>query len=209
MCPKTRPIIRSISTISRSRCRSPRNSASGFSLTPYSSVGYRTKYTQDYDPTDPVWGNVGRAQYVYQGEGDVTEVKLGLGWETFQELLAGCRRAVLLGRHRPFSFVMTPTPITGDGTFSSTVGSDNYSISSIKGQVGVHWNAILNQKRALTLGAAYDFGGDLNPDGDHAHLCRRPLQLHREGRYDPPGACFAASAFGGGLLYDLEMDAWA
>ena len=29
ICPKTRPIIRSISTISRSRCRSPRNSASG------------------------------------------------------------------------------------------------------------------------------------------------------------------------------------
>ena len=30
----------------------------GFSLTPYSSVGYRTKYTQDFDPNDPVWGNV-------------------------------------------------------------------------------------------------------------------------------------------------------
>ena len=55
----------------------------GFSLTPYSSVGYRTKYTHDYDPSDPVWGNVGRAQYVYQGEGDVTEVKVGLGWEPF------------------------------------------------------------------------------------------------------------------------------
>ena len=27
----------------------------------------------------------------------------------------------------------------------------------------MQWNAILNQKRALTLGAAYDFGGDLNP----------------------------------------------
>lgn len=53
----------------------------GFSLTPYSSVGYRTKYTQDFDPNDPVWGNVGRVQYVYQGEGDVTEVKVGLGWE--------------------------------------------------------------------------------------------------------------------------------
>ena len=53
--------------------------------------------------------------------------------------------------------------ITGDGSYSSTVGTDNYSISSIKGQIGVQWNAILNQKRALTLGAAYDFGGDLNP----------------------------------------------
>ena len=59
----------------------------GFSLTPYSSVGYRTKYTHDYDPSDPVWGNVGRAQYVYQGEGDVTEVKLGVGWELFKNFM--------------------------------------------------------------------------------------------------------------------------
>ena len=52
----------------------------GFSLTPYSSVGYRTKYYHEYDPTDPVYGNVGNVQYNYQGEGDVTEVKLGIGW---------------------------------------------------------------------------------------------------------------------------------
>lgn len=62
------------------------------------------------------------------------------------------------------TFVMTPTAITGEGTFTSTVGQDNYSISSIKGQVGVQWNAILNAKRILTFGATYDFGGDLNPE---------------------------------------------
>ena len=134
----------------------------GFSLTPYSSVGYRTKYTHDYDPSDPVWGNVGRAQYVYQGEGDVTEVKLGVGWELFKNFSLGIAAQYYWG-DIDRSFVMTPTPITGDGSYSSTVGTDNYSISSIKGQIGVQWNAILNQKRALTLGAAYDFGGDLNP----------------------------------------------
>ena len=134
----------------------------GFSLTPYSSVGYRTKYTHDYDPSDPVWGNVGRAQYVYQGEGDVTEGKLGVGWELFKNFSLGIAAQYYWG-DIDRSFVMTPTPITGDGSYSSTVGTDNYSISSIKGQIGVQWNAILNQKRALTLGAAYDFGGDLNP----------------------------------------------
>ena len=48
----------------------------GFSVTPYSSVGYRTMYDHFYDETDPVWGNVGRVNYSYQGEGDVTEVKV-------------------------------------------------------------------------------------------------------------------------------------
>ena len=44
------------------------------------------------------------------------------------------------------------------------MGSDVYSVSSIKGQVGVQWSPILNQKRILTVGAAFDFGGDLNPE---------------------------------------------
>ncbi len=61
------------------------------------------------------------------------------------------------------TFVMTPQAITGDGNFSSTVGTDNYSISSFKGQLGVQWNAIIDRKRLLTVGATYDFGGDLNP----------------------------------------------
>lgn len=134
----------------------------GFSLTPYSSVGYRTSFNQPFDPLDPVFANVGNIRYTYQGEGDVTEVKLGMGWEVFKNFSVGVAMQYYWG-DIDRSFVMTPTPITGEGTYSSTVGKDKYSISSIKGQVGVQWNAIMNQKRALTLGAAFDFGGDLNP----------------------------------------------
>lgn len=135
----------------------------GFSLTPYSSVGYRTKYYHEYDPTDPVYGNVGNVQYNYQGEGDVTEVKLGLGWEVFKNFSIGVAAQYYWGSIDR-TFVMTPTAITGEGTYVSTVGSDVYSISSVKGQVGVQWSPILNQKRILTVGAAFDFGGDLNPE---------------------------------------------
>ena len=135
----------------------------GFSLTTYSSVGYRTKYYHEYDPTDPVYGNVGNVQYNYQGEGDVTEVKLGIGWEVFKNFSIGVAAQYYWG-DIDRTFVMTPTAITGEGNFTSTVGADNYSISSVKGQVGVQWRAIQNQKRLLTFGAAYDFGGDLNPE---------------------------------------------
>lgn len=134
----------------------------GFSLSPYSSVGYRVKYDHPFSATDPVWGNVGRIQYQYQGEGDVTEVKVGMGWEVFKNFSIGLAAQYYWG-DIDRSFVMTPQSITGDGTFTSSVGQDNYSISSFKGQVGVQWNAILNKKRALTIGAAFDFGGDLSP----------------------------------------------
>lgn len=134
----------------------------GFSLTPYSSVGYRTKYYHEYDPEDPIYANVGNIQYNYQGEGDVTEVKLGVGWEVVKNLSVGIAVQYYWG-DIDRTFVMTPQAITGDGNFSSTVGTDNYSISSFKGQLGVQWNAIIDRKRLLTVGATYDFGGDLNP----------------------------------------------
>lgn len=134
----------------------------GFSLTPYSSVGYRVKYDHPFDPDDPVYGNVGRIQYDYEGEGDVTEVKVGIGWELFKNFSLGLAAQYYWG-DIDRNFVMTPVPITGDGSFKSSVGLDNYSISSIKGQVGVQWNAILTKKHILTLGATYDFGGDLKP----------------------------------------------
>lgn len=134
----------------------------GFSLTPYSSVGYRTKYTHFYDPNDPVWGNVGSVQYGYQGEGDITEVKVGMGWEIFKNFSVGLAAQYYWGAIDR-TFLMVPTSITGDGNFKQSVGADRYHISSFKGQIGLQWNAIINKKRALTFGATYDFGGDLNP----------------------------------------------
>ena len=79
----------------------------GFSLTPYSSVGYRTKYYHEYDPTDPVYGNVGNIQYNYQGDGDITEVKVGLGWEVFKNFSIGVAAQYYWGSINR-SFVMTP-----------------------------------------------------------------------------------------------------
>ncbi len=134
----------------------------GFSLTPYSSVGYRTNYDHPFDAEDPIFANVGHIRYTYQGEGDVTEVKVGMGWEVFKNFSIGLAAQYYWG-DIDRTFVMTPTSITGEGTFNSTIGVDNYSISSIKGQVGVQWSPLLTQKRILTLGVAYDFGGDLKP----------------------------------------------
>ena len=62
----------------------------------------------------------------------MTEVKLGVGWELFKNFSLGIAAQYYWG-DIDRSFVMTPTPITGDGSYSSTVGTDNYSISSIKG----------------------------------------------------------------------------
>lgn len=135
----------------------------GFSLSPYSSVGYRTQYYHEYSPTDPVFGEVGNVLYTYQGEGDITEVKLGMGWEIFKGFSIGAAFQYYWG-NIDRNFIMTPSSITGEGSAVSTTGSSQYVVSSVKGQVGLQWNAIATSRRILTLGATYDFGGNLNPE---------------------------------------------
>ena len=134
----------------------------GFSLTPYSSVGYRTKFYAPYDAEDPVWGSVGPVQYAYEGEGDITEVKAGIGWEVAKNFSIGLAAQYYWGKIER-SYTLTPTSIVGDGTFNPIVGTGTYTVSRFKGQAGVQWNAVLNARRALTFGATYDFGGDLRP----------------------------------------------
>lgn len=132
------------------------------SVTPYSSVGYQIMYDHPYDEQDPVWGNVGRVNYQYQGEGDITEVKMGVGYELFKNFSIGVAAQYYWGNIER-GFVMVPVAIAGGGTFNSVTGMSEYTVSRFKAQAGVQWNAILNSKRILTFGATYDLGGDLSP----------------------------------------------
>lgn len=127
----------------------------GFSLTPYSSVGYRF-----YDRE--ILGDVGLAEYDYTGEGDLTEVKIGMGWEIFKNFSIGAAAQYFWG-DIDRNFTTTIIPYTGTGSIPAVVGTSNYSISRIKGQVGMQYTPIMNRKRMLTFGATYDIGGDLEP----------------------------------------------
>lgn len=136
----------------------------GFSLTPYSSVGYRIKYDNPYSLDDPMWGNMGRIQYDYHGEGDVTEVKLGLGYELFKNFSIGIAAQYFWGNiDRTYTAHATSFIPNGSNSVFSLKGLDNYRISSIKGQIGVQWNALMNDKHLLTVGGTFDFGGDVSP----------------------------------------------
>lgn len=133
----------------------------GFSLTPYSSVGYRMKQEVE---GDDIWGNIGRVQYQWDGDGDVTEVKLGLGWEIFRGFSIGVAAQYYWGDiQRTFRTAILEN-ITGSAQITDAVGIDDYSVSQIKGQIGLQWSPINNpRKRILTIGATYDIGGNLNP----------------------------------------------
>lgn len=132
----------------------------GLSLTPYSSVGYNmTAIEQD----ENAWADVGQVKYNYQGEGDITEVKLGVGWEIFKGFSLGVAGMYYWGDiDRQFTTKIINN-IVGDGSMLSTIGSSNYSVSNFKFQAGVQYSVINTDKRSLTIGATYDIGGSLRP----------------------------------------------
>lgn len=132
----------------------------GFSLTPYSSVGYRMKHEE---MSEDIWGNIGRVQYQWEGDGDVTEVKLGVGWEIIPGLSIGAAAQYYWGDiDRSYNTVILNNVVGGD-QISNAAGVENYNISRFKGQFGVQWSPIYNRRRVLTFAATYDIGGNLNP----------------------------------------------
>ena len=132
----------------------------GISLMPYSSVGYKMS---SIDQKPEIAGNIGAAAHTYSGEGDVTEVKLGIGWEPIKNFSFGIAAKYYWGKiiHEYTSSV--DNNIVGQGSYFSVIGKDEYVISSFKFQVGVQWNAIAKEKHLLTVGATYDYGGSLSP----------------------------------------------
>ena len=132
----------------------------GFSLTPYSSVGYRVSADEQ---SDDIWGNIGRVQYLYSGEGDITELKLGIGWEIFKRFSLGVAAQYYWGDLDRTYQTSVANNIVNGGTVNTTSGTDNYAISRIKMQIGLQADLIRSEQRLLTLGATYDMGGNLRP----------------------------------------------
>ncbi len=127
-----------------------------FSMSPYSSVGYEVT-SSSIEP------NIGYIAYGYEGVGDVTQVKFGVGWEVFKNFSIGVSFNYYWGDiERTFS--MTPVVITGNGTYYTTSGENSYNVSKIKAQLGAQWSLISNKTTRLVLGATYDIGGTLDPE---------------------------------------------
>lgn len=137
-----------------------KNLGVNFNITPYSSVGYKIKTTDEQADN---WADIGRVQYVYAGEGDISEVRLAIGWAPWKRFSIGVAAKYYWGSIDRQYTTQFPNVVTGTGEFASTVGMDTYVVNNFKFQVGLQADLVRNDKRVLTLGATYDLGGRLNP----------------------------------------------
>lgn len=137
-----------------------RNLGAIFNVSPYSSVGYKMMTTDEQQDN---WADIGRVQYLYAGEGDITEVKLAIGWAPVRWLSVGVAARYLWGTIDREYITQVSNQVTGSGTFASTRGVDSYVVNNVKFQAGAQFNVIQNEKRVMILGLTYDLGGKLNP----------------------------------------------
>ncbi len=131
-----------------------------FSIAPYSSVGYKIKNT---DQQEDNWADIGRIMYLHSGDGDISEVKLAVGWSAFRHLSIGVAAKYYWGYIQRNYSTEFANIITGSGSYASTKGVDRYIVNNFKLQAGVQINFISNEQRLFTLGVTYDLGGKLNP----------------------------------------------
>lgn len=125
------------------------------SMTPYSSVGYRVQY---YDSDPDVQANIGQVLHAYAGDGDVTQFKLGIGYEPFNNFSIGLEAIYYHGEIER-SFNAIPTTITGSGNYQTLSGNSTEMINRFYGKVGVQWTPIAKTSTVLTIGATYQMGG--------------------------------------------------
>lgn len=130
----------------------------GLSVTPYSSVGYDVNF---YDKAPDVLGGIGQMFYTYSGSGDVTQFKVGLGYELFKDFSVGADVIYYHGKiARTYS--AQPTTITGSGSYYALMGATNEYVNSFFGTLGAQWTPIAEIDRVLTIGATYKFGGRMD-----------------------------------------------
>ena len=132
----------------------------GISLAPYGSVGYSMSSVEE---SEDMWGNIGRVMYTYEGDGDVTEVKAGIGWQPFKGFSIGIAAKYYWGNIQHNYASSVSNDYVGSGDYVTAIGLHDYAISNFKFQVGLQWSIISNDKRLLTVGATYDYGGPLRP----------------------------------------------
>lgn len=127
-------------------------------VAPFSSIGYRI---QKEETDEDIHADLGSVIYTYAGEGNITEGKIGVGWEPLKGLSLGAEFIYLWGNiDRTYNAYVIP--YTGSGTYRSMSADTNEKVSRILGGFGVQYTPITKDKTRLTVGATYRLGSALN-----------------------------------------------
>lgn len=128
-----------------------------FSLTPYSSVGYRL-HDRIID------GNIGELSRSYTGQGGLNQFKLGVGYEIWKNRLSIGAEVVYFHGNIERNYSLIPISVVGSGIYLPMHGTDRERINSFAGNFGIQAVLMNKNDNVLNLGAVYRMGGRLRGD---------------------------------------------
>jgi hypothetical protein len=125
------------------------------SVSPFSEVGYKIQ-TDD----EAYLADLGYVRYRYNGQGDVTEARLALGWAPFKRISIGAELDYLWG-NIDRNYTAEIKNYTGSGTYNSLEAYTNEKVGKMFATFGLQYTAIDRKRTRLTFGASYRTGGPL------------------------------------------------
>ena len=188
--------------------------AAGF--LPYSIVGYEMNQTSVVPNSQDEYGEKTYKTTKYSGDGGLQQVFLGLGYQMFDNKLSiGANMSYLYG---DISHTVS-TAFSNANAFKS-VWTEKISVKDYKLDLGAQYTQRFGKKHALTLGAVYSFGHNLNSDCyryNEKYDSNNVLQTQTKDSIS--NACDLPTTFGVGLTYvynnrltigvDYTMQKWA
>ena len=127
---------------------------------PYSIVGYNMSRTSTVPNSEDKYGGTTAKLENYSGEGGIQQIFIGLGYQVYKNLSIGANLSYLYG---DISHSVSNTFSNENASISSW--TEKISVSDYKLDLGIQYTQPFGEKHAVTLGAVYSPGHDLNSKG--------------------------------------------
>jgi len=138
-----------------------KSSALSFGLVPYSDLGYQFKNAATLDTN--------KVEYVYGGEGGVSKAYLGYGFKLGKNLSIGFNVGYLFGslkENRAIDFLDKSQDFGYDLSAFNSRTQYQQSVGGFSFDLGLQYEAILNDNTKLILGYAGNTGNTINSRSD-------------------------------------------
>lgn len=123
----------------------------GFTMSPYSNVGY---YISRNESNPDIIESVGKVEYRNSGTGSVNRLKTGFGWMPLKNFSFGVNYVYYLGSIDKFSQTLI-TPIINSNQYRNTVVSETQRLNQSAVEIGLQYSFVFKNNRSLVLGAVY------------------------------------------------------
>jgi hypothetical protein len=134
-----------------------RNVGFSFSVSPYSSVGYSTSYEE----TNPdILNEVGHVLYNFNGEGNISLAKAGIGARLFKNFSVGADFTAYLGTITRSATTQISSATTD--SYQNVMQIVSEQVADVSFDAGIQYDVIRNTRRILTFGATYQPKVSLN-----------------------------------------------